>query len=83
MPMMMDGAGGWVFLPVGVLVLVLVGLGWIGWRYGLAKSTRDHPRPVASDPLELARERYAQGLITKDEFEDVVQHLLHTEREGP
>lgn len=76
MPMMMGGSGGWTVLFWGVIVLA--GLGWVV-RSALAKPRPDgHDRP-ASDPLALARERYAQGLITKQEFEDVVHQLLNTE----
>ena len=78
MPMMMGGGGGWAFLFWGVLVLA--GLGGVVWRYMLAKFRPGNGHLLASDPMELARERYAQGLMTKQEFEDVVQHLLHTER---
>ena len=81
MPMMMDGAGGWAFLPAGMLVMV--GPGWIVWPYLSVQSSRDNPRLAAFDPLELARERYAQGLMAKEEFEDVVQQLLHTEGLDP
>lgn len=77
MPMMMGGSAGWTVLFWGVIVLV--GLGWVVRRSALAKPRPDgHDRP-ASDPLALARERYAQGLITKQEFEDVVHQLLNTE----
>ncbi|PSR19986.1 MAG: hypothetical protein C7B45_17200 [Sulfobacillus acidophilus] len=78
MPMMMGGGGGWAFLLWGVVMLA--GLGWVVRRYGLAKLLPDRRHRPAADPLALARERYAQGLITKQEFEDVVHHLLNTER---
>ena len=78
MPMMMGGGGGWAFRFLGVLVLA--GLGGVVWRYMLAKSRPGNGHLLASDPMELAREHYAQGLMTKQEFEDVVHHLLDTER---
>ncbi len=81
MPMMMGEAGGWAFLLWGVPGIV--GLVWLVWRYGLAHPRRDNRPLTASDPLVIARERYAQGLITKEEFEDVVHHLLNTERADP
>jgi hypothetical protein len=39
------------------------------------------PVKNAEDPLVLVRERYAQGLISKTEFDSVVEGLVKTERE--
>ena len=78
MPMMMGGGGGWVVLLWGVLGIA--GLGWVVSRYTLTNRRHDSGHRVTADPLALARERYAQGLMTKQEFEDVVHHLLDTER---
>ncbi len=78
MPMMMGGGAGWVVLLWGVLGIA--GLGWVVSRYTLTNPRRDSGHRATSDLLALARERYAQGLMTKQEFEDVVYHLLDTER---
>lgn len=43
-------------------------------------SVRSFPDSFA-DPLAIARERYAQGLISQKEFDTLVEGLLKTERE--
>lgn len=64
---MMDGWGGvagfWMLVGVLVIaVVVLIGV-WL-----IVRSTRDARSPSPS-ALDILRERYARGEITKDEFE--------------
>ncbi|PSR21063.1 MAG: SHOCT domain-containing protein [Sulfobacillus thermosulfidooxidans] len=68
---------GWVFPLFGMVMMVLVGWALVtrvvnGHQWGSSNG----PPP---NPLDLARERYAQGLISKPEFERLVEDLLHTE----
>ncbi len=79
MPMMMGAPGSWlVWFGAG---LAIAGLGWavIHRRGTQSMGDRNHSSPP--DPLAIARERYARGLISKDEFEHIIAELLRTERE--
>lgn len=76
-PMIIGWGLGWVFPLLGMGMMVLV-----GWAL-FTRVMNGHPRSSlnvpSSNPLDMARERYAQGLISKPEFERVVEDLLHTE----
>jgi len=65
------GYGGWWWMPLGmVLFLVIVGLGLY------LVITRFEPRRSESDrALVTARERYARGEITAEEFEKIRKSL--------
>ncbi len=70
---MMDGWGGagglWMLMGVVVVaVTVLVGV-WL-----IVRSNRE-PRSPSATPLEILRERYARGEITKEEFETAKRTL--------
>jgi len=45
----------------------------------VAESTDDDPETVDGDPVELLRERYARGDLSKEEFEARLDRLLETE----
>lgn len=63
--MMDNWVGGWSWMLVGMLVVavvVLIGV-WL-----IIRSNRD-VRSSSSSALEVLRERFARGEITKDEFE--------------
>lgn len=76
LPMMMGEAGGWALWFFGGLAIA--GFGWAAVHRRGAESTGDRNRPP-SDPLASARERCAQGPISKDEFEHLVADLLRTD----
>ncbi len=64
---MMDGwtGAGWFWMLVSMLmvaVVVLIGV-WL-----IVRSSRAGRSPSAT-PLDILRERYARGEVTKDEFE--------------
>ena len=44
-----------------------------------AKESDDDPETVDGDPVELLRERYARGDLSKEEFEARLDRLLETE----
>ncbi len=60
--------GGWMWL----LWIVIIGL--IVW--GVVAFTRRGESTTKRDPLEIAKERYAKGEITKEEFEQIKKDLL-------
>ncbi len=64
--------GGWMFI-VWVLIIGLIVWGVIGLtRRGASVSDR----PEKNNPLDTARERYARGEISKEEFEQIKKDLL-------
>lgn len=72
------GLGLWWMFPVFVIgMMVLVGRVVLPRAFrGYRATTSNAPLP---DPLVVARERYAQGLLSKFEFDQIVQDLLFTE----
>jgi uncharacterized membrane protein len=83
MPMMGGFAFWWVFGLIGITLMVMIG--WtlarhlytthpLGARGGL-----NAPGGELIDPWLIVRERYAQGLISKKEFDRIVQDLLNIE----
>lgn len=79
MPMM--GAVGlwWIFPLFGMGVM-----GFFAWMLFFRTRNPGHryinPPDTRPDPLETARERYAQGLISKEEFDHIAERLVRTER---
>ena len=62
-----------------LFILVLVVIGYVAYRFG--KNQSSSPRESASaavrsdEALELARKRYAEGKIDRDEFERLKRDL--------
>jgi uncharacterized membrane protein len=78
----------WLVISIGVIVLVawLIAIvvrsvfrdggGRYGDRYGARRPDAPPPVPPApADPLEILRQRYARGDISKDEFEEAKRIL--------
>jgi len=63
--------GGWMW----ILWIIVIGL--IIWGViALVKHSSSPPDSSQKrDPLEIARERYAKGEISKDEFEEIKKNL--------
>ena len=78
MPMTWMGSGIWWLFPLGGLVMMGLGAWIVLPRVG-TRGSQNSPPPHPSDPLEIARERYARGEISHQEFEQLAQHLIHTE----
>ncbi len=77
MPMMSGWGWAWTFPLWGMGMMVLAG--WVLSTRVMNRHPWDSSKRPDSDPLDQARERYAQGLISKSEFERLVEDLLHTE----
>jgi len=72
----MHDFGGWSMLFGGIWMLVFWGgiIALIVW--GVTRLTRHDNNTVrSSTPLDLAKERYARGEITKDQFEQIKKDL--------
>lgn len=80
MPM---GFGGWWILPLVGMGMMAV-FGWLFFSRILGRPlqpSRTLPPPIPPvDPLEVARERFAQGLISKEEFDELAERLVRTEK---
>ncbi len=59
------GFGGWIF-SIAFLILLAVGI------FFLVKSQKKRAK---KNPLEIAKERYAKGEISKEEFLKLKEHL--------
>jgi uncharacterized membrane protein len=78
---MMMGSSGWV-IGIEVLLLVLLLLGglviagnWLARRTWGASVEKPHDRD--EEVLEILRQRYARGEITKEVYESMRKHLEH------
>jgi len=76
--------GGGTLVPalfvLGVFVLIpLVALLGADLPLVAASENDDEPQSTDADPVELLRERYARGELSKDEFETRLDRLLETE----
>ncbi|MCY0865709.1 MAG: SHOCT domain-containing protein [Sulfobacillus sp.] len=79
---MMAGPHIWWVIPV----VMMAGLGgFTAIMLTRVAHRPDLPRisPMRTDPLEIARERYAQGLISQEEFDALVDRLVRTEDKKP
>lgn len=76
----MDGMGGFMFPGLGliliiILVIVIVWL-LLGQRTpGGRTHSRESEPPATETPLEILRRRYANGEITREEFESMKEDL--------
>ena len=64
--------GGWMLI-VWVLIIGLIVWGVIVLT---RRGTSVSDRPEKNAPLDIARERYARGEISKEEFEQIKKELL-------
>jgi len=63
--------GGWMII-VWVIIFALIVWGVVALvRRGSSMSDM----PAKRNPLDIARERYARGVITKEEFEEIRKNL--------
>ena len=63
--------GGWMIIFwVVIVALVIWGIVAVARRDGSTSET-----PPKRDPLDIARERYAKGEITREEFEEIRKNL--------
>jgi len=59
--------GAWVVIFWGGLIALIV--------WGISRLSRRNDSPSKRDPLNIAKERYAKGEISKEEFEQLKKDL--------
>lgn len=71
-----------IFPFFGLIGLTIMGFFlWIFWFRFLGKPYHDHQEMAPGpDPLEVARERFARGEISQDEFDAIADRLIRTEK---
>jgi putative membrane protein len=57
----------WMVLFWGAIIAVVI--------WGVRRLTRSHDSDGKSRPVDIARERYARGEITKEEFDQIKKDL--------
>jgi putative membrane protein len=69
-----NGGMGW-WMVFGVVLMILFWGGLISFFiWGLRRLTR-HGSNAKGDPLDIAKERYARGEITKQQYEQIKKDL--------
>jgi putative membrane protein len=72
---MMYGYGGW-WMIFGVLLMIIFWGGIIALIvWAVKRFTRGDGPGERHDPLDIAKERYARGEISKDQFEQIKKDL--------
>ncbi len=69
------GGFGWGVMGLGLLWMVIVWgaiIALIVW--GVRRATRNNV-PITRSPVDIAKERYARGEITKEQFEQIRRDL--------
>ena len=73
--------GLWLLLPLMMILFCFIGMSLCG-RMGCGGRwmTRDHGGPTreGESPLDIAKRRYAQGEISKEQYEDIKRTLTTT-----
>jgi putative membrane protein len=64
-----------VLIPLALLLLGIVALILLATRGSRARRLPGEPTIVERSPLDIARERYARGEITREEFEQIRRDL--------
>jgi putative membrane protein len=71
----MHGCMGW-WMVFGVIMMILFWGGVIALIvWGIRKLTRQGGPVYKQSPIDIARERYAKGEISKEEFEQIKKNL--------
>jgi putative membrane protein len=65
--------GGIIMIILAILLILFIV--WIAGRGNRGWGMGDGGGGSRRDPMEIARERYARGEITKDQFEEIKRNL--------
>lgn len=71
-----DGYMGW-WMVIG-MILMIIFWGGIIWLviWGIRRATRGSGNAANLSPLDIAKERYAKGEITQEQFEEIKKNIL-------
>jgi putative membrane protein len=73
----MSGGFGMGFMGI-IWVVIFIVIVWWGWSYLKGKGKEaGQPKDSADSALDILRQRYAKGEISKEEFEEKKRHLTH------
>ena len=73
-PMMHDGGGSWIGAVLGMLFFIFFVL-LIMYVVRSLATGHHHGHMNSRDPLDIAKERYAKGEITKEELTEIKKEL--------
>jgi putative membrane protein len=60
--------GGWGWLVVVAMVVMMGGMGWMMWS--MMRGASSSRRGLSEDPVEVLKARYARGELTTEEFQE-------------
>ena len=67
---------GWLGMGIGILIMIIFWAGIIALIvWGALRLSRSGGKSVAETPLDTAKKRYANGEITKKEFDQIKKDL--------
>jgi len=69
-----DGMGWWMIWMVVLWGVILAVIIW-GVKQLTGRNGAQPNRPKRQDPLEIAKERYAKGEISREEFEQIKKDI--------
>ncbi len=69
------GYGGWIMMILGLVVLGLIIWGVVSFARTGTVGVGGGTIVARREPLDIARERYAKGEITREEFETIKKNL--------
>ncbi|MHB0869068.1 MAG: SHOCT domain-containing protein [Chloroflexota bacterium] len=65
----------WVFMLLFWVLIISGGAMLLIWLFRQAQPTGAGPGPTTSRPLDILRERYARGEITREQYEEMRRDL--------
>jgi len=71
--------GGWGWLAVGGMAVMMGGMGWMMWSMMRGADTSD--TTVTEDPIDVLNARYARGELTTEEFQERLNVLRSGRKE--
>ena len=70
--------GGWGWLAIAGMAVMMGGMGWMMWSMMRGASGRGSGSPA--DPVEVLRARYASGELTTAEFQERLRTIQDARR---
>ncbi len=70
----MPGMGWWMIINMVIAVIFIAGLIWLV-VWGVRRTASKRPETGSMSPLEIAKQRYARGEITREQYEQLKKDL--------